>query len=140
MGNEAGERVAMDATWSAAGAAVMSAASTTSESVVSHPVGTLSLGTDCRLQESAARALLNLVRGKDGSSIIVLVANARAKVQLVILLSASSDLATHLLSAAIDVNDMVVLAIKNVVAEMGSLALREASLAQRRLQRRLVTA
>jgi hypothetical protein len=140
VGNEAGERVAMDANWSAAGAAVLGSAATASESVVSHPVGTLRFGTDCRLQESAARALLNLIRGKDGSSVVVLVANARAKVQLVVLLSASSDLATHLLSATINVNHIVVLTIKNVVAEVGSLALREASLAQRRLQRRLVAA
>jgi hypothetical protein len=118
----------------------MSSTSTASKSVVSHPVGTLSFRTDCRLQECTARTLLNLVCSEDGSSIVVLVANARANVHFVVLLSASSDLTTHLLSATINMNDIVVLAIENIVAEVSSLALREAGLAQRRLQRRLLAA
>jgi hypothetical protein len=118
----------------------MSSATTTSESVVAHPVGTLSFRANCRLQERAARTLLHLVCSEDGSAVVVLVTNAGAKVQLVILLSTSSDLAAHLLSATVDMDHIVVLAVENIVAEVGSIALREAGLAQRRLQRRLVAA
>jgi hypothetical protein len=92
------------------------------------------------MQPGAVGTLLHLVRGEDWRALALFVeeaalgwcvARVRTKIQLVILLTTSSDLGTSRVATAVDVDDIVFSAVEVVILEVGDVAMGNAALSER---------
>jgi hypothetical protein len=130
----------VNAVRAATGTTVGSTATTASEAGITEPVGALSFRADRRVQPGTIGTLFHLVRGEDWRAFALFVeeatlgrcvASVRTKIQLVVLLTTSSDLGASRIATAVDMDDVVFFAVEVIILEMGDIAVRNAALSER---------